>query len=176
MPRNFFVTGQKNSGKSTLIQMLMRERKERWYGFFTLPYEIDGKRRGFYLHSLEPVASGENDLPISVQPDESHCIPCRETFEGLGCQCLKEALRQAQWVVMDELGRLEKEAYAFQNAVEQILDSDIFTICAVKKEKNVFLDRIRGREDAVLFDLDCETTEVVFQTIRKRMIQEDKEL
>ncbi|MBM6829428.1 hypothetical protein H9X85_07255 [Anaerotignum lactatifermentans] len=169
MPRNILFTGGKGSGKSTWVRRLMKELGGPWQGFFTLPYEIGGRRKGFYFHSLAPVAHWENDVPISVQTTASGAVAVTETFEGLGSACLRQAAA-ASFVVMDELGRLEGKAARFQRAVEAVLESDAWTICAVKKKKTPFLDRLRSREDILLLDLD-ETTEEMAKAAIQNYLQ-----
>lgn len=169
MPCNFFVTGEKGIGKSFLIRRLMEAWQGKCHGFLTLPYTIEGKRKGFYLHSLQKPKGIENDLPVSVQWGETTCFPITETFERLGCAALDTVYNKEDLVIMDELGRLEGQAFLFQQAVERILDGENMTFCVVKKEDVPFLNRIRGRKDVCLLDLDRNVSEKIYEELKREM-------
>ena len=169
MPCNFYITGEKGRGKSFLIRQLMEKWDGGIQGFLTLPYTICERRKGFYLHSLQELEEIENDLPISVQYGENVCFSVPETFERLGCAALKQALESEDMVVMDELGKLEHQAFGFQQAVEKVLDSENLTLCAIKKADAPFLHRLCSRTDIVLFDLDAESTDKIYAEIGKEM-------
>lgn len=169
MPYNFFITGEKGKGKSFLIRRFMEQWDGKIQGFLTLPYTIGNKRKGFYLHSLQEVAHLENDLPISVQYGVDVCFPVIETFECLGCAILEQARRSKDMIVMDELGKLEGQAFHFQQTVEKVLDSENLTLCAIKKADAPFLHRLCSRKDIMLFDLDVDTADRIYANIVKEV-------
>lgn len=152
---NLFLTGAKNTGKSTLIQRAVKERGLHPGGFLTLPYEIEGKQRGFYFHSLIALPTVENDVPISVQPDAVSCLPVPETFERLGTACLLGALKaETPLIVMDELGRLERTATEFQRLVMEMFASQKQVLGVLKKEEIPWLQPVYERKDTRILDLD----------------------
>lgn len=164
---NFFITGAKGVGKSTLLKTLVEELeiKEDLTGFITLPYFEKDTRKGFYLHSMIEVAG--NDKPISIQPNEVSCKSVKETFETLGVDVLIKSLEYPQGhVIMDELGVLEGEAYLFQEQVGYLLESSKIVFGVLKDKKHPFLEDIRRREDIRIYTLTEENRDEIKQQIK----------
>lgn len=163
---NFLITGQKQCGKSYLINQIVKDLSFTCGGFQTLPYYIEQERKGFYFHSLTKVMQYENNLPISVQPTLHSCIGIGQTFNTLGVECLTKSIHsESQCIIMDELGKFEREEYPFHHAVEQVLDSQYLVFAVVKKESIPWLEPIKNRRDILLYDLDCMTQKQAYEEI-----------
>lgn len=163
---NFLITGQKQCGKSYLINQIVRDLSLTCSGFQTLPYYIEAEKKGFYLHSLIKVMQYENNLPISVQPTLQSCIGIGQTFNTLGVECLTMSIHsESQCIIMDELGKFEREEYQFHNAVRQVLDSQYLVLAVVKKESIPWLETIKNRQDIILFDLDSISQKQAYEEI-----------
>jgi nucleoside-triphosphatase len=74
-----------------------------------------------------------------------------EVFDNLGVELLGEP---GEIVVLDELGRFELEALEFQKEVFSLLASEKIVIGVIKAESNLFLDRIRERDDLNIYQLE----------------------
>jgi nucleoside-triphosphatase len=102
---------------------------------------------GFSTHAG---LSGDFNLyisPFGKPPfyDSTHCVGLRSKggaegfpsiFDTTGVEILSAAQRESDLLCMDELGFLEKEAFAFQHKVLDCLDGPI-PILGVIKEKRV---------------------------------------
>lgn len=164
---NFFLTGDKRVGKSTLLQMLLEELglQEDISGFVTLPYFENDIRKGFYLHSI--IEDKHNDKPISIQEDATSCKSISDTFETLGVNLLKVSLRaKANHIIMDELGVLESQAYSFQSQVQKALDSSKIVLGVLKDKPHPFLEAIKGREDTCVYTITKENRVKMKEQIR----------
>ncbi|MEG0713060.1 MAG: nucleoside-triphosphatase, partial [Niameybacter sp.] len=166
--KNIFITGDKGVGKSTLIEKLIVENdlEKQIGGFKTLPYYDVLVRKGFYLHSLLEVAG--NDQPISWQKDDVSCEPIACTFESLGVELLETCLRSDKpYVLMDEVGVLEREAYVFQNTVIKVLASHKIVIGVLKDKPHSFLQHIKGRSDTKVYTLEGSNFNQIFKSIQE---------
>ena len=129
MIKNIFITGEKQIGKSTLLNKLIAEMQLSVSGFRTLPYRIENERMGFYFKGLVETDRYRNNMPISIQTSSVSCIPITETFETLGTHVLRESIEgSASIILMDELGRLERMATKFNQEINQVLESDKMVI------------------------------------------------
>ena len=168
---NFFITGGKGVGKSTLLKALTEELEltKDLTGFVTLPYFEKEARKGFYLHSMIEVEG--NDKPISIQPDEVSCESIRETFETLGVDVLIKSLEYPEkHVVMDELGTLEGEAYLFQEQVHNLLSSPKIVLGVIKHNENeecICYNAIRQREDTMVYTVTEENRDEIKEQIKQ---------
>ena len=103
--------------------------------------------------SLYAYPGGES-APIS-RWEEGAIRPVPESFEGLGAACLKKALEgPVPVVLLDEIGRFEKDCPAFLGRVEELLGSEKMVVAVLKQEPLPYLDRWRALPGALLLDLD----------------------
>ena len=122
--RHLFLTGEKQVGKSTLLRELIRREGLSCGGFETRPLTADGVRRGFLLHSLLPMPPYENDCVISVRLGERRSVPVLSAFEENGVAMLRRSLDSGlPFLLMDELGKSERDAETFCRQVLSCLDS-----------------------------------------------------
>ena len=66
--RHIFLTGDKQTGKSTILRALLAGRAHT--GFCTEPFELHGRKAGYTLHSLTPLPPMENDCPCVIRVGE----------------------------------------------------------------------------------------------------------
>lgn len=163
MIRNFLITGQRNSGKTTLVNELLEMYHIDPAGYRTVP----SKR----YHSLTAYAM--TDLLTGEQKDISKVVCGRiqgieKTFSVFGVNCLKDALKSSKkTVVLDELGRFEKNCHIFLQCVNELLDSEKIILAVLKKESIPYLEQIKKRRDVLIFDLDTQD----YYDVKKQLIQ-----
>lgn len=163
--KNIFVIGEKGVGKSTTMNRVMEEFGISPVGFRTLPYEIEGVRRGFYMAGLVEVSEYKNNTPISVMVGSERCVGIKETFETLGVEILVRSLEQKCAILMDELGKLESNAITFQEEVIKCLESDQMVLGVLKQCDVPFIQAIRERKDTMVFEVNKENREAVLKQI-----------
>ena len=155
--RHIFLTGEKQVGKSTLWKTVMEQAGIAPLGFQTLPFKVEGHFAGYRLHSLGPVP-GEfhNDIPISVHIKPKIHLGITESFDLFGTALLEQAATAGSFLLMDELGRFEKNAHRFQQAVFNCLDSSCHVLGVLHMTDSAFLNRIQEREDVLVFTVTKE--------------------
>ena len=156
--RNFIIRGERNSGKSFLIKKIISgyNRKVKTAGFFT---EKDNS--GTVTFTVWDNFCLINNGPQMIIYDLNDKIIRGNVFEELGVWALNRALEHGSLLVMDELGRFEKDCRNFTRAVLRAFSSDLPIIAAMKKAENPFLCSILERKDILLLEIDpCNRTEV----------------
>lgn len=170
MIKNIFITGEKGSGKSTLLNKLIEEMNLEVSGFKTLPYEIESQRKGFYLKGLTEMSMEMNNRPISIQDSLISCTPIIETFETLGVEVLRRSLHDTRSIIiMDELGRLEKQAEKFNQEVHKVLESNKIVLGVLQQTQVPLIESIKQREDTIIFTLSPHHTQNVYMKIKKQL-------
>lgn len=161
MYRNIFVTGEKGVGKSTVVNRVTWKLGISPVGFRTLPYEIEGVRRGFYLSGLVEVVEYKNNTPISVMVGNERCVGITETFETLGVEILAKSLECEQVILMDELGKLECRAEEFREMVLRCLESERIVFGVLKQCESTFIQGIMQREDTKVFEVTRDNRDMI---------------
>lgn len=166
---NFLITGKRQVGKSSLIKQVCQELNLAPCGFVTLAkYDNLGNRQGFYYHTLLPVFICHelvNDLPIMIG-----LTPVFETFSSLGISTLKAILlSDNHYVILDEIGRIEKNNEEYINLLNQILCSDKLVLASLKKENIPFIEAMKKRMDVYVYDLDILDYNLAKEDIIKKL-------
>lgn len=170
MIKNIFITGEKQVGKSTLVNELTQEMQLQVSGFQTLPYTIENQRMGFYLKGLVVTDKYRNNMPISIQTSEISCIPITETFESLGVEILKRSLEETSPIIlMDELGRLERRATTFNDQVCQVLDSHKLVLGVLQQVQVPLIESIKKRQDTLILILNHHNASDVYRKIKQQV-------
>ncbi len=118
--KHLFLTGKIQIGKSTLLRRWLSQIHADVGGFFTKKApERDGH---VYVHMLH--AGGEDsfcDDNILFDSRFRDIAEATRHFDEIGCRLLA-ASADADLIIMDEIGRMERDAHAFQQAVMETLD------------------------------------------------------
>nr|WP_275891428.1 nucleoside-triphosphatase [Ruminococcus sp. OA3] len=162
---HIFLTGEKQVGKSTILNRVFEKMAVRPTGYQTFPLFINSQRKGNYLHGLNGIPPYENDSPISIRVEERKSVPLTETFETLGVKILEEALESDAWMLADEVGKLERDANEFQKAFFRCLDEKPVVLGVLQKTDMPFVKAIIEREDVSVLEVTVENREAVFRKI-----------
>lgn len=162
--KNILITGEKQIGKSTLVHEIIDAFHFDYAGYKTYPYEDVGIGHTYFL---EDMLSHEKAMISYFDGQGIKGIP--ETFSDLGVRCLKNALIcPYHVVVLDELGRFEKNNLDFIQCVENLLESHHFILAVLKDEPIPYIDKIKQRQDCLLLDLN----QMSYEQAKQRIISE----
>ena len=164
--KHILICGAKGVGKSTLIRRLCMDANAPIYGYCT---------------KMLSTADADGLFPIYIHPDRQaeaertygsanligrcdgrmHDVHTN-VFDNLGANYIAAA-KPGGYIIMDELGFMEKNAEAFKRAVFNALDGNIPIIAAVKARYDVdFLNRIRAHEKAQLYTITPENRDALY--------------
>ena len=126
MSAHIFLQGPRNIGKSTVItktlDILNAHRAIILGGFFT--WNGGHGDPHVYMRPALPEPEGERYRLASYDTDKGGLICDIQAFEKSGAELLKRS-RNADLIIMDELGFLENDAAEFKRAVLDIISGDI---------------------------------------------------
>lgn len=172
--KHIFLTGRKQVGKSTLLKQLLpfceEELGEKVTGFATRPYRIEGERKGFYMHSLGSVPGYANDVPVTMKLYEKKGMTgITDSFEKFGAAVLANSLVNDDVILMDELGRAEKNAEEFKAAVWKCLDEGKFVFGVLQQAEAEFLAAVSAREDVTVYVIDEGNRDRILPELKEDM-------
>ena len=164
--RHLFLTGDKQVGKSTLLRRLIEVRQLDCAGFETQAFFLNGERRGFTLHGRIEMPPYRNDCICCARIEEKRAVPVLPVFEENGVLILKRSLASpAPFLLMDELGRLEREASGFIVQIEACLDADKRVLGVLQKCNSAHVARIAQREDVTVLTVTPENRDELFEML-----------
>ena len=146
------ITGLPNAGKTQLllkiIEMLEAEDKKVG-GMITEAIFFRNRKVGFYvvdwLTKKKRKFAHEN-IESTVHVEE-YGVDMR-ALDAVGVKAIKAAIKEADVIVIDEVGKMEVESPGFVEAVNEALDCDKPLILTLhKKSRNPLLQDIRRRDD-----------------------------
>ena len=163
---NIFITGKRNCGKTTLLESVLDKLNKAYSGFESRPYYENEATKGYCFHSFVDVS--KNDTIFSKGRNGN-----TEVFEILGVECLENSLSDdSKIIIMDEIGRFESNAVKFLSILEKCLDSEKNILGILKKEYLPHIEKIKGRNDVYIFDMDNEDKDKIYNSIVKLMGKE----
>lgn len=163
MNRHIFLTGEKQVGKSTLLHRVIESLQLCPAGFRTLPFDVGGERKGYVLHSLVPLPPFENDCPVVVRMGERKPVPVLPVYETIGISILEKSLLiPSPVLLMDELGKAERDAPCFLNAVRRCLDSEKCILGVIQQGEYPLFAEIAARPDIQIILVTKENREALF--------------
>ena len=166
--KHLFLTGDKQVGKSTLLHRLIEIEQLDCAGFETRAFYLNGVRRGFMLHGRVELPPYENDSICCARIAEKQSIPILPVFEENGVKILRESLHSsAPFLLMDELGRLEREADRFITGIFQCLDSEKRVLGVLQKCSSAHVKAIAQRDDVTVLSVTPENREALLTQLQR---------
>ncbi|MGN1367337.1 MAG: nucleoside-triphosphatase [Aristaeellaceae bacterium] len=168
--RHLFLTGEKQVGKSTLLRRLIEANRLDCAGFETQAFYIGGERRGFTLHGRVDMPPFQNDCICCARIEEKRAVPVLPVFEENGVLILKRSLASpAPFILMDELGRLERQADGFVAQLYACLDSDKRVLGVLQKCSSDHVARIAQREDVTVLTVTPENRQELLELLCRKL-------
>ncbi|MBP3655524.1 MAG: hypothetical protein J6K32_02395 [Clostridia bacterium] len=157
--RHVVITGEVGAGKSTALRAALSLLGVPAQGVETYAPEA----RGVYprhLH-IRPFGGGERGVPFAVVPG-GDAQTAAAVFDGEGVRLLQQARESgAPLIAVDECGRLERCAGAYQLALRACLDGDTPMLIALRLHKAEWADFIRSHPRAALIEVTPQNRDAV---------------
>lgn len=162
---HLFLTGEVQVGKSTLIRRLLAAHPDWRLGGFQTVTRWAGRRGSVHLiparAEMEACTTdncvGFRDVEI-MRP-----VSRPEVFDRIGPGLLRP--EQADLLLMDELGTMERQAEVFCGAVLGALDGDLPVLGVVKSRSSALLDAVRAHPRVRVVTVTRENREGLLKTL-----------
>jgi len=166
---NILIRGKPGCGKSTLIQKLitLMQQKGKQIGGISTPELREGQRVGFEIVNL--MTSERGILAHVSQPEgprvSQYKVNLRD-LENIGVKGIKKALeKKVDFVIIDEIGKMELVSSAFQEIVWEALELQK-VLGTIGQISHPFVTKVYNRNDLKLYTLTPQTREQVFAELR----------
>ena len=176
MKVSFFLTGRPGVGKTTVLLRIVERLKKQGFkvgGLVSREVREDGSRVGFKVIDLEDGREGWlAHIRQPVGPRIGKYRVCMRDLESIGVKAILKAVREADVVVIDEVGPMELFSQSFKRAVSEALESDKIVLGTIHyRIKTSFISKIKERQDVVIFEVTRENREglpeIIIQKIQE---------
>ena len=148
MKRVLLLTGKPGTGKTALIKeaiALLRAKRDNLQsgGFYTEEMRSGGVRQGFRIITLDGKEATLAHINISTPYQVSKYKIDIDSLNKVGVSALRQALKETNLVVVDEIGKMELFSPQFREAVSQAIDSNKKVLGTIMLKPHPFADRIK---------------------------------
>ena len=166
MSNHIFLTGEVQSGKSTVLDKVLDSLNLTLGGFRSgSGPDRHETTRWLYLWDAAGQPVYDEEHRVAYITPEKRC-PYPDRFDVLGCAALRRAKENGtDLIVMDECGFLERDAAEFQAEVLRTLDSDIPVLGVVRLRSDGWTDAIRNHPRVTLITVTKENRDALPEQI-----------
>jgi nucleoside-triphosphatase len=143
MAATYLLTGSPGTGKTTLIRQAIAKSKINAGGFFTEELRSNRIRQGFKIVTLDGQEAILAHIEISSQYRVSKYGVDVEALEKIGVASVNRAIKEADLIVIDEIGKMELYSPRFKEAVLQAVQSSKKVVGTVMLNSYPFADDIK---------------------------------
>lgn len=166
MTKNILLTGKPGVGKTTLIRKISEHFPDvRMGGFWTEEMRQGGRRVGFRVESFGGESGILSHVNFSGGPRVGKYGVDVAAFERIGVQALEAAAREADVILIDEIGKMELFSDRFQRAVLDALNSSKLLIATVTIRPQPFVDEIKVRPDVQVIEVTLANREGLIEKL-----------
>lgn len=149
---NIIIEGAPGVGKTNLVKKLIKT-LENFGGFYTQEIRETGVRVGFLIEDYKGhmgiLAHKDSSSNIRIGPYGINL----NTLENLGVTSIFEAIKTSDYIIVDEIDRMELVSDKFKKAIMAALNSPKPLIATTIKEPDPFIDEIKKRPDVKLYEI-----------------------
>jgi len=141
--RALLLTGQPGTGKTALIKEALARTEIKAGGFYTEEIRTGGIRQGFRVVTLDGQEAILAHVSISSPYQVSKYRVDTDSLNRVGVSVLRQALKENDLIVIDEIGKMELLSPQFQEVVMQAISSGKKVLGTIMLNPHPFADEIK---------------------------------
>jgi nucleoside-triphosphatase len=159
MKRLLLVTGRPGIGKTTVLLNAAEELKAKGYrveGMISKEVRREGRRVGFEVVNFGTGLRGWlAHVEQSVGPQVGKYKVNLDDLDSIGASAVLDAIRNADVVIIDEIGPMELFSQAFRKAVNEALNSSKLVLAVIHHSaRDPIIESIKKRDDVFMATAD----------------------
>ena len=150
MRKAYLLTGGPGVGKTTIIKQALEKAQIVAGGFFTEEIRVGGVRQGFRIVTLEGDSTILAHIDIRSPYRVSKYGIDIEGLDRVGVAALREAIRERDLIVIDEIGKMELFSTSFQLAVLDAINSQKSVLGTIMRSSHPWADEVKRHPNVVI--------------------------
>ena len=143
------LTGKPGTGKTALIKeilsrAILNQVQDKAGGFYTEEIQIGGVRQGFRIITLGGDEAILAHVSISSRYQVSKYKVDIESLDKVAVSALRQALKESDLIVIDEIGKMELLSPQFKEVVSQVVDSGKKVLGTIMLAPHPFANEIKS--------------------------------
>jgi len=153
--KNILLTGSPGCGKTTIIKEVLKQLKGiKSGGFFTSEIREKGSRKGFKISSMDGHESTLAHVDFKCPHRVSKYGVSIENLEAIGLKAIACAIKDADIIVIDEIGKMELFSEKVRKAILDALNSPKRVLGTIMMANDPFADQIKKRKDVQVIEVE----------------------
>jgi nucleoside-triphosphatase len=180
MKRLLLVTGRPGIGKTTVLLNAAEELKAKGYrveGMISKEARREGRRVGFEVVNFGTGLRGWlAHVEQSVGPQVGKYKVNLDDLDSIGANAVLDAIRNADVVIIDEIGPMELFSQAFRKAVNEALNSSKLVLAVIHHSaRDPIIESIKKRDDVFMATADTANRNDLHNILIQNALQYLKE-
>jgi len=164
MGKTILLTGRPRVGKTTIIKEVARGLPGQAGGFYTEEVRERGQRQGFKIVTLDGQEGTLAHVGLKSPMRVSKYGVNLADLEDIGVTAIREAMAHKDYVVIDEIGKMELFSQAFKDAVWEAVHSDKPLLGTITQISHPWANRVKALPQVTVIE--------VTETNRKQIAQQ----
>jgi len=165
MKKACLLSGGPGTGKTTIIKQAISNWQGRAGGFYTEEIRAGGVRQGFMIVTLYGRSAALAGVNIKSPYQVSKYGVDIEALDKVGVSAIREATRECDLVVIDEIGKMELFSPAFKEAVLEAISSGKRVLGTIMLSPHPWADQIKRHPDVAVVPLTRENRSQVLRQV-----------
>jgi nucleoside-triphosphatase len=165
MGKTILLTGRPRVGKTTIIKEVVKRLPGRAGGFYTEEIKECGQRQGFRIVTLD----GQEGILAHVNVRSRHRVSRYGVdvadLERVGVTAIQHAIVASDYIVIDEIGKMELFSTAFKEAVLAAVESDKWVLGTIMLGSHPWADAIKSRPQVNLVKITKANRDTAVQIV-----------
>ena len=153
MGKTILLTGKPRVGKTTIIKDVVRGLPGRAGGFYTEEMREQGRRQGFKIVTLDGQEGMLAHVGIKSRMRVSKYGVNLADLEGIGVAAIREAIAQKDYVVIDEIGKMELFSQAFKETVWEAVHSEKPVLGTITLASHPWADNVKALPQVTIIEV-----------------------
>jgi len=170
MGRTILLTGRPGVGKTTVIKEVLGRLPGHAGGFYTAEIRERGQRQGFKIITLDGREGILAHIDIKGPRRVSKYGVNLASLESIGVEAIRRAIAEDDYVVIDEIGKMELFSAEFRAAVREAIASEAIVLGTITWRPHPWADAIKSHPQVTVLEVTRENREAMVERILMNLL------